>query len=184
MSRKYKFGDKAHLHFVTYGIVGWIDLFTRNEYKQVIIDSLQHCMEKKGLDVYAWCIMTNHVHLIISSREKPLEDILRDHKRHTSETLRNAIKRNAGESRREWMIELFTRAGTANSNNSSFQLWQQHNRPIELYSREVIFQKLSYIHNNPVEAGFVEKAEDWIWSSARSYAGIGDILEGLILIEP
>ena len=140
-------------------------------------------MQNKGLDVYAWCIMTNHVHLIVSSRDKPLDGIMRDHKRHTSGLLKAAIEKDVAESRREWMLELFGRSGKENSNNSSFQLWQQHNRPIELWSRDVIQQKLAYIHNNPVKAGFVEKGEDWIWSSARDYAGIRGMLEGLVLIE-
>ena len=93
MSRRYRFGDKTQLYFVTYATVGWIDVFTRNEYKTVITDSLRHCMQTKGLDVQAWCIMTNHVHLIISSRDKPLEAIMRDHKRHTSLQLREYITR-------------------------------------------------------------------------------------------
>lgn len=182
MSRKYRFGDKTSLHFVTYATVGWIDLFTRNEYKQIITASLQHCMQHKGLDVHAWCIMTNHVHLIISSRDKPLDTIIRDHKRHTSLQLRESIA-TIPESRREWMLELFGRAGRENSNNGGYQIWQQHNRPIELWSRDVILQKLEYIHSNPVKAGFVEQPEDWVWSSARDYAGIGGALEGLVLIE-
>ena len=171
------------MHFVTYATVGWIDLFTRNEYRTILIDSLKHCMANKGLDVCAWCIMTNHVHLIVSSRDKTLDSIMRDHKRHTSVALRTTIEKEVAESRREWIMGLFCRVGSGNSNNGGFQLWQQHNRPIELYSRDVIMQKLNYIHSNPVKAGFVEKAEDWLWSSARAYAGMGDWLEGLRMIE-
>lgn len=124
MSRQYRFGDKTQLHFVTYATVGWIDLFTRNEYKQIITDSLQHCMQHKGLDVHAWCVMTNHIHLIISSGDKPLDAIIGDHKRHTSLQLRQMIMATA-ESRGEWILELLERAGTANSNNGSAQIWQQ-----------------------------------------------------------
>ena len=80
-------------------------------------------------------------------------------------------------------MDLFKKAGSVNLNNRGFQLWQQHNRPIELWSRDVILQKLNYIHNNPVKAGFVEKAEDWLWSSARSYANMGNLLEELVPIE-
>jgi hypothetical protein len=87
------------------------------------------------------------------------------------------------ESRREWILELLGRAGVDNSNNDKYQLWQQHNRPIELWSRDVIRQKLEYIHNNPVKAGFVEKPEDWLWSSGRDYAGIKGMLNGIVLIE-
>lgn len=65
-----------------------------------------------------------------------------------------------------WMME---RAGKKNSNNASFQLWQQHNQPIELSTIEMLRQKLDYIHNNPVTAGIVDKAEEYIYSSARDY---------------
>ena len=90
MSRKYKFKDNQQLYFITYAVVNWIDLFTRNEYKDILLKSWQHCYEQKGLEVYAWVIMTNHVHMIICSNKNPLEDIVRDMKRHTSVELKKA----------------------------------------------------------------------------------------------
>ena len=185
MSRSYRFSPTAPLHFVSFATVGWVDVFTRVEYKSILLESLRYCIINKGLEIYAWCIMTNHVHLIMGTQDgvKP-EEVLGLHKRHTSEALHTAILKEVSESRREWMMNLFTNAGTANSNNhGNFQLWQQHNHPIELYSREVILQKLDYLHQNPVAAGFVENAEDWLWSSARDYAGRKGLLEGIILIE-
>ena len=120
--------------------------------------------------------MTNHVHLMMSTdgRNRP-EAILRDHKRHTSEQLRAALTKHPGESRREWMLREFTAAGTANSNNRGFQLWQQDSHPIQPYTREVIYQKLDYTHRNPQTAGFVFEPEAWAWSSARDYAGWKDM---------
>jgi REP element-mobilizing transposase RayT len=129
--------------------------------------------------------MTNHVHLIIGhSGTTATEDIIGHNKRHTSEMLHKAIVRDVAESRREWMMDLFTAAGKMNSNNKSgFQLWQQHNRPIELYTREVIIQKLSYIHNNPVKAGFVDQPHEWAWSSAKDYAGMTGLLKDVNILE-
>ena len=69
------------------------------------------------------------------------------------------------------------RAGEKNSNVKKRQFWQQHNKPIELWSAEVIDQKLNYIHNNPVEAGFVLEPEHWKYSSAIDYAGGKGLLE-------
>ena len=100
MSRRYKFHDQDRLYFVSYAVVNWIDLFTRNQYKDILLKSLKFCSEKKGLEIYAWVIMTNHVHLIIGTNGSKMEDILRDHKRHTSEELYKAIKTNTTESRR------------------------------------------------------------------------------------
>jgi hypothetical protein len=78
-----------------------------------------------------------------------------------------------------WMME---RAGKKNGNNNDFQFWQQHNHPIELNSNLLLQQKLNYVHLNPVEAGFVEHPEAYLYSSARDYAGDKGLLD-LILIE-
>jgi putative transposase len=83
--------------------------------------------------------------------------------------LRKAIEEHPGESRREWIVWLMERAGMRNSNNNEWQLWQQHNKPIEIVNNDMFYQKLNYIHKNPVEAGFVENEEDYLFSSARDF---------------
>ncbi len=184
MSRKYKFRDNDKLYFVSFATVYWIDVFIRDEYRHLLLDSLRHCQEKKGLEVYAWCLMTSHVHLIIGSQGEKMQDILRDFKSFTSRQMRQAIQEHPQESRREWMLWMMERAGRKNSNNqkSGFQFWQQHNQPIELFSNHVMQQKLDYVHRNPVEAGFVSAPEDYVYSSARDYAGEKGLLD-IILIE-
>lgn len=126
--------------------------------------------------------MTSHVHMIIGSEQRKLESIVRDMKSYTSMRLRKAIQENPQESRKEWMLWMMERAGKRNTNNKDFQFWQQHNHPIELDSNYLMEQKLDYIHNNPVEAGFVELPEEWLYSSARDYAG-GKGLIDILLIE-
>jgi putative transposase len=177
MSSKYKFRDQDKLYFVSFAVVYWLDAFIRNEYREIILSSLKYCQKEKGLEVYGWCIMTSHVHMIIGTHGKNMSDIMRDLKSATSISLKKAIKKNMQESRREWLIWMMERAGKMNSNNNGFQFWDQDNHPIELFDNEIMQQKLDYIHNNPVEAGFVEKAEDWLWSSARDYAGGKGLLE-------
>jgi len=179
MSRKYKFYEKEDLYFVTYTVVNWIDVFTQNIYREVLLDSWNYCMKEKGLVIYAWVIMANHVHMIVSSNKEELSNIMRDMKRYTSTTLKKLIADNPEESRKEWIQQLMKQAGEKNSNNKKFQFWQQHNHPILLDSNYLLDQKLDYIHNNPVKAGFVEEAEDYLFSSARDYADI----KGLIDIE-
>ncbi len=177
MSRKYKFGDSDKLYFISFAVVNWIDVFVRKEYKDVVIESWKYCREKKGLEIYGWVIMPSHIHMIISSEENKLEDIIRDMKSHTSTTMRKQITENATESRREWMLWMMERAGKKNGNNNDWQFWQQHNKPIQLLNDEMFHQKLTYIHNNPVEAGFVEKAEDWLYSSAGNFYGKKGLIE-------
>ncbi len=171
MSRKYKFRDQSQPYFVTLSVVNWIDVFTRDNYKECIIQSLRFCQENKGLIVYAWCIMTNHIHLIIGTNDQPMQNILRDFKTFTSKQLKVIIQQYYGESIKEWMMNLFKIAGTKNGNNRTWQFWQQHNHPIELWDSYMVNQKLNYLHENPVKGGFVKEPKDWVWSSAIDYYG-------------
>ena len=177
MSRNYKFYEKTELYFVTYTVIGWIDVFTRDIYRNVLLDSWNYCIKNKGLKIYAWCIMTNHVHMIISSEKEELSDIMRDMKSFTSSTLKKLITENPTESRKHWILKILREAGTKNKHNNNFQFWQQHNHPILLDSNFLLEQKLNYIHENPVKAGFVDEPEDFLYSSARDYAGIKGLVE-------
>ncbi len=183
MSRKYKFKDPDKLYFVSYAVVYWIDLFIREEYREILIKSWKHCMDTKGLEIYGWCIMTSHVHMIIGSNKERPENIMRDFKKYTSEELKNAIQHHTGESRKEWMLWMMERAGIKNSNNNKFQLWQQDNHPILLYDQTIAWQKLNYIHNNPVEAGIVARTEDYKYSSAKDYLNKPGLFE-IKLLDP
>ncbi|MCP4125098.1 MAG: transposase [Bacteroidetes bacterium] len=175
MSRKYKFRNQELPYFVTLTVVSWIDVFTRDVYREAFINSLKYCQFHKGLIVYAYCIMTNHIHLIIGTTDKPMQYILRDLKSYTSRVIRELIShRDTRESRHRWMVDIFKQAGHKNSNNNEWQFWQQHNHPIELWDSYMVDQKLSYVHNNPVAAGHVLRAEDWRCSSAAAYSGVAD----------
>ncbi len=169
MSGKYKVGESAIAHFVTFSVVGWIDVFSREQYKQLFADSLQYCQLHKGLLLHAWVIMTNHVHLIISSRNNRLEDIVRDLKKYTSKQIIKAIQENAGESRKEWMLNIFSYTGRHNNNNKEFQFWKQDYHPVELDSPEKLQQRLNYLHQNPVKSGLVWEPWHYKYSSATDY---------------
>ncbi|PCI98262.1 MAG: transposase [Flavobacteriales bacterium] len=170
MSRKYKIHDPAGIYFISFATVSWVDVFTRRLYKDILVDSLKYCQKEKGLVIHAWCIMSNHVHLVCASKTGDLTGTIRDLKRHTSKEITKAIENNQQESRKEWMLGIFKKAGTYNSNNKKYQFWRQDNKPIEVFTNEVIDQKINYIHNNPVVEGYVEQAEDYVYSSAKNYA--------------
>lgn len=171
MSRKYKFKNPEGFYFITFTVVGWVDVFTRDIYRDILINSFKFCTLTKGLVIHAYVIMTNHVHMIISSNKIKPEHIMRDMKKFTSVELIKAIRSNPGESRKEWMLDVFSKAGDKNCNNVNYQFWQQNNHPMELFSEAFFEQKLSYIHKNPVKAGFVRRAEDYPYSSAGDYTG-------------
>ena len=129
------------------------------------------------MELYAYCFMPSHVHLLFrSSNEQPME-LLRDFKKHTAKKIIEAIKNNPQESRKELLLWLFEKAGKEKANVTKYQFWQHHNKPIELWSEKVIKQKIDYIHNNPIELGFVTNSIDWKYSSARNFQDDHTILE-------
>ena len=108
MSSKYQISDHEALHFITFSTVEWVDVLSRPIYKDVIIESLKYCIQTKGLNLHAFVIMNNHVHLIASAKQgHKLTDILRDFKKHTSKTILKEIENNPKESRKRWMLWIF-----------------------------------------------------------------------------
>jgi REP element-mobilizing transposase RayT len=175
MSRKYKFHNPDGVYFLTFAVQSWVDVFTRNEYKNILIDNLAWCQKNKGLELFAWCIMTNHVHLIARAEEgHSMSDILRDYKKFTCKAVLKAISENQRESRKEWLLKQFE---TPEGN----RFWRADNQPVELWSNAVIAEKLSYIHQNPVEGGLVFRAEDYVYSSAIDYAGGKGMLDIFVI---
>lgn len=183
MSVKYKFTDKTTLHFCTLTLVGWIDLFSRESYRKIVIDSLAYCQKNKGLNVHGYVIMTNHLHLIISAKEgSKLSGILRDFKSFTAKSFLNEMQEGK-ESRRDWLLYMFQYYAKKHKRSQTHMLWQHDNHPIALWSANVIQTKLKYIHENPVRAGLVNKPRDWKYSSAANYEGIKGLLEITLLDE-
>lgn len=181
MSRSHKFHAPDGTYFITFATVEWVDVFTRRPYKDILVDSLRYCQENKGLVLYAWVIMSNHVHLIARAADgHTLPEIIRDLKKFTSTSVMQAIKANDQESRKDWMLEIFAKAGASNPNNTTMQFWRQDNHPIQLTTPAVFDQKLNYLHNNPVVEGFVERPEEYVYSSA--YGADGRF--GLLKLEP
>lgn len=181
MSRNYKFHNPHGAYFVSFAVVEWTDVFTRNEYKHILIDSLSYCQKHKGMEIFAWCIMTNHVHLVFRSlNDQPPGKILGDFKRYTSKKIVEAIIQNPQESRKENLLKTFRQAANQNSAVQKYQFWRHDNKPIELWSNKVIKEKIDYIHRNPVESGLVFRAEDYMYSSATDYAGEKGLLENIV----
>lgn len=183
MSEKYKIRDQNKLYFVTFTVIHWLDVFIRREYKDILLESFRHCQMNKGLEVWAYCIMSSHAHMIFGRHgEVSLESIIRDIKKFTSLEIIKAINTNPQESRREIFMPLFEKAGRENINNTHYQFWQQSNHPIELNTNKKLDQRLNYIHQNPVEAGIVLSPEDYLYSSAMNYAGKPEVLLDVMLL--
>ena len=136
------------------------------------------------MEIFAWCIITDHVHLIFrSAGEQKPELLLGDFKRFTSKAIVEAIIDNQKESKQEFLLEQFLKAGSKSSNVKKYQFWRHDNKPIELWSNKVIDERINYIHNNPVEEGLVFRAEDYLYSSAVDYAGEKGLLNDVIVVK-
>jgi REP element-mobilizing transposase RayT len=169
MSSKYKALDHETPHFVTFTIVGWIDVFSREVYKEILINSLEYSIINKGLILHAWVVMTNHVHLIISTQSNTIPDLVRDIKKFTCNQIIACIQNNRMESRKAWMMNMFDYAGKTNNDNVYFQFWKQHYHPIVLHSATRCQKALDYLHHNPVKAGLVWEPWHYKYSSGIDY---------------
>ncbi len=159
-------------------VVGWVDVFTRQVYRDIIIENLEYCQKNKGLEIYGWVIMSNHIHLLVQSNTNNLSSTIRDFKSYTSKKILEEIN-NCNESRKEWMLKIFKDAAFKHKRNTDYQFWTHENHAEHIYSNNFIEQKIRYIHNNPVVSGIVNRPEEYRYSSAVSYAD-GD---GLLNIE-
>ena len=168
---RYFIRDQNAIYFITPTIVNWLDVFVRQEYKYTIVDSLNYCVDNKGLNIYAWCLMTSHLHLVASARDGyRMSDILRDFKKFTANKIIELIK-EIPESRRAFLLSQFEEEGLSDKRITKYKFWQESNHAIELdpFHPEIIDQKINYIHYNPVEAGIVSNPMDYLFSSARDY---------------
>jgi REP element-mobilizing transposase RayT len=172
----YRIEDQSALYFLTLQVVDWIDVFTRQRYRDIFLDSLRYCQQKKDLQIFAYVIMSNHVHLIVNSPMGGLSATIGDLKKFTSKAIISSINEEV-ESRRDWMLGLFKKNADQHQRNTEFQFWTHENHAVVLYSNKFIEEKLTYLHNNPVRAGLVEKPENYLYSSARNYAGLTSNLD-------
>ncbi|MCX6315788.1 MAG: transposase [Bacteroidetes bacterium] len=161
---------------MTFTIMGWIDVFSRQRYRDIVLDSFRYCRKNKGLQIGAYVIMSNHVHAILTATRGNLSDVIRDFKTHTSKAISSSIKQEP-ESRREWLLYMFNFFANRTNENENFKVWTGNNHPEAIYGDTFLRTKLNYIHDNPVRAGLVSDAAHYTYSSAIDYMGGKGMLE-------
>jgi putative transposase len=175
MSYEYRIKDQHAIYFITSTVHQWVDVFTRQDYINILIESLKYCQKEKGLKIYAWVIMSNHIHLIVQSEKVHLSDIIRDFKtglanQFTAKQIIQAIENNPKESRKKWLLWLLKKEIIGLANQIWF--WEDGYHGEEIYSEEFFITKLKYIHMNPARAGIVLKEEEYLHSSCGDYYSI------------
>ncbi len=181
MTTGYQIKEQAGLHYITLQVIDWIDIFSRPIYKEIIIESLKFCQQNKGLQIFGYVIMSNHLHLIVNSVDGCLSNTIRDFKRFTSNRIIKEIKENTQESRKDWMLSRFENKAKEHKRNERYQFWTHENHAIYLYTPKFTFEKLEYLHNNPVRAGIVQYPEQYLFSGARNYGEMVSALNVIIL---
>lgn len=183
MNEGYKIRDQSNPHFITATVVDWIDIFSRKIYRDCLLSSLDYCIHHKGMVVYAYVIMSNHIHLVLQAKNDNLSDLIRDFKKHTAKAILHLIETES-ESRKEWMLSHFRNAALTNARNKGYQFWKYGNHPEEIYTEKFLWSKIHYIHLNPVRAGIVERASEYLYSSAGNYVNDKGILASVTIPEP
>ena len=172
MGDAYQIKNPYGIYFLTFQVVGWVDVFSRRQYRDDIIESLSYCRDNKNLKLFAYVIMSNHVHAIMRSPDGILPGIVRDFKKYTARIIMDDIWKNRKESRKAWLIWNFKYHAKQNKRSKERQFWTHHNHAVELVTNEMIDSRMNYIHMNPVKAGIVRQPEDYLYSSAGVYAGM------------
>jgi putative transposase len=164
MRTSYRVYQDCDYYFVTCTITDWCEIFWSDKYCTIIISSLQYCRKVKGLYLYYYVIMPDHIHMIISSESYNISAILRDFKRYTSKKISSLLK----EDRSFEILSRFSKAANRTIDNNRYRVWQEGFHPKAIVSEPMLNQKIEYIHLNPVKKRFVKEPEDWKYSSARN----------------
>jgi len=158
-----------------------MDVFVRPVYKEVIIKALNHFTDTQGLVIYAWCLMTSHIHLLVKTREGNCPAYFeRDFKKFTTPEIIKALEMEM-DPRKEWIMQRFEEFGKSLKKIEKFHLWQSCSSPLHIDSDQphLLLERIDHIHENPVRERIVELPENYLFSSARDYAG----LKGLVKVK-
>ena len=157
--------DENKPHFLTFTTIEWIDVFTKPEYSQLLLESLKYCQKELGLFVYGYVFMTNHIHNIVQAKEGyKLSAIVQSYKRHTTKGIKKLVENDS----RKYIKGLINTSFYKKDKNV-FQIWQEYNYPEVIITEKFFLEKLNYVHNNPVKKEYVNNPQDWKYSSANFY---------------
>jgi REP element-mobilizing transposase RayT len=159
--KRKSFIEIGSIFFWTATIKDWSHLLKEVRFKNIVLDSMSYLSEKKLVDIFAFVIMPNHIHLI-----------WRTNKLNGKETVQGSfLKYTAHEFRKILLKEGKLSNYEVNAINKKHEFWQRDSLAIHLYSKEVAFQKLEYIHNNPCTEkwNLAMEPQDYYYSSDRFY---------------
>ena len=149
------------MYYLTFTIKRWYYLFDRHNRWDILLKSLEYCQKNKGLRIYNWVFMLNHIHLIVKSDD--MIGFVRDFKTYTSKKLKKNILATEPN-----ILKLFEEDG-------KYQFWQKTNMPKLIAKEEFYITKANYIEQNPVRKSYVQESEDWVYTSANKDESLLDL---------
>lgn len=167
MPQRFRVYEGAYPHFITSSVIYWTPIFTRDDYFRVLVDSLSYCVSEKGLLVHGYVIMPNHFHMMCSQSERELSAVICDIKSFTSRQIADKLEQDG---RSSWLKAM---SSSRLHRRAQVKVWQDEFHPEEVRTKRFFNQKLEYMHNNPVRAGFVDDPAEWKYSRQGSTIRIG-----------
>jgi len=168
---RYRICETDYPYFMTCTIVGWLPVFTRVEAVEIVLDSWRHLQRERGLKLFGYVILENHLHLIASAPR--LSAVMQSWKSYTARGILDLLERRAA----SVLLRQLRAHKLRHKTQSQYQVWHEGSEPKQIASDETMRQKLEYMHNNPVERGYVDDPLHWRYSSARNYAGQRGLIE-------
>ena len=155
----------GHAHELTFACYKNQHFFTNERTRIFFLESIKQSKVKYDFDLWAYVIMPNHVHLLIfpGGEKYSISTILLSIKQSTSRRELNYLRKYEPDK-----LKYFS----TGQKNTKYRFWQDgggFDKNINI--TKAIIDMVTYIHNNPVRKGLVEKAEAWKWSSAREWHG-------------
>jgi REP element-mobilizing transposase RayT len=168
---RYRFFETEYPYFLTCTVVGWLPVFTRPEAVQIVYDSWRYLQHENGLQIFGYVILENHLHLIASADD--LSTVIQHFKSFTARKLVDLLECRSAAT----LLHQMRAHKLRHKTESEYQVWQEGSHPEQIQNDEMMWQKLEYVHNNPVARGYVDDPMHWRYSSARNYAGLPGLIE-------
>ncbi len=168
---RYRIFETEYPYFMTCTIVGWLPVFTRREAVDIILDSWRFLKGNRQFKLFGYVILENHLHLIASAPE--LSPVMQSFKSFTARRLIDLLERCSA----NVLLRQLRAHKLRHKTQSEYQVWQEGSHPKQIQDDEMMWQKLEYLHDNPVQRGYVDDPLHWRYSSARTYARRPGLIE-------
>ncbi|MBI2807471.1 MAG: transposase [Planctomycetes bacterium] len=167
---RYRFDDEPRPHFITSTVVAWLSVFNRPEAVDIVFDSWRF-LQREGMTLHGYVVLDNHLHWIANGQN--MSQMVGRFKSFTARRIIDLLTERGAAT----LLEQLHYYKLRHKIDQDYQLWQEGSHPQAILDDEMMLQKLEYIHNNPVRRGFVDRPEDWRYSSARNYAGRSGLID-------